>query len=208
MTTATQTQYRNFRPDLEVRASGDGRTIHGLAVPYNAPTRIHDSLIEQFARAAFNHQLGTPNRVKFSREHVPLGGVLIGAATELRDDKSGLYGAWRVSKTRDGDETLELVRDGALSHLSIEFRERQNRRLAGGITERVTADLLAVAVVMEGAYGDNAAVAGVRSAQGGGLLDDEEHELRVKAERFLMGKLPELEDHELKLRALRLGLSV
>lgn len=205
----TEAQFRTYRPDLEVRSSGDGRTICGIVVPYLAPTRINESLVEQFARGAFNHQLRSPSRVKLSREHYLLGGEIIGAGSLMRDDAAGLYMELRASKTPRGDETLELVRDGALSELSIMFRSRQDRRLAGGITERVTADMSEVAVVMQGAYGDLATVAGVRSADfGGGRLSSEEAELRAQAEQYLTGGLPALPDHEVELRALRLGIRV
>lgn len=160
------TEYRTFTPDLEVRSAskgGDGRTIVGIAVPYGKSQRIDSRLTEQFARGAFNHQLRAAPRVPFAREHMSLGGTLIGKTQLLRDDASGLYGEWRVSKTPAGEETLELVKDGALSDLSIGFRERQNRRLADGTIERTTADLREVSVVMEGAYGANAVVAEVRA---------------------------------------------
>lgn len=159
---------RTFAQDLEVRSAakgGDGRTIYGIAVPYAAPQRINEELTEQFARGAFNHQIRAANRVRLSREHLTLGGALIGRATVLRDDAAGLYFESRASKTPLGDETLELVRDGALNHVSIGFRERRNRRL-GHITERVTADLVEIAVTLDGAYGDLAAAAGVRSHSG------------------------------------------
>jgi HK97 family phage prohead protease len=156
-------------PELQVRAAskgGDGRTIEGIAVPWGVRQRITPWLDEQFARGAFNHQLAAPNRVRFARDHFRL----IGRAVELRDDAAGLWGAWRVSKTDAGEETLELVRDGVLDQLSVGFRERQNRRLDDGTVpgfeylERVTAQLVEVSVVMEGAYGDGAGIAGVRSA--------------------------------------------
>jgi HK97 family phage prohead protease len=166
---------RTFAPDLEIRSAakgGDGRTIYGIAVPYNSPQRIDDSLTEQFARGAFDHQLRSASRVWFAREHVYQGGSVIGSTKALRDDAAGLYGEWRVSNTPLGDETLELVKDGALRELSIMFRERQNRRVAGGqVVERVTADLREVAVVLEGAYGELAAAAGVRSMNGAGDHD-------------------------------------
>ena len=156
--------HRVFDPDLEVRSGGDGRTIVGIAVPYGKAQRIDSQLVEQFARGAFSHQLkpGAVRPIPFARDHLQLGGTLIGRSTVLRDDASGLYGEWRVSKTPIGDETLELVKDGALSQLSIGFRERQNRRLPGGVTERVKADLREVAVVLEGAYEHAASVAAVR----------------------------------------------
>lgn len=156
--------FRTFTPDLEVRSGGDGRTIVGIAVPYGQPVRIDSTLVEQFARGAFNHQLRAPHRVRFAREHLQLGGTLIGVTKVLRDDAAGLYGEWYVSKTPAGDETLELVRDGALRELSIGFREVQNRRLPTGVVERVKADLREVAVVMEGAYGELAVATGVRAA--------------------------------------------
>lgn len=202
----SQTHYRSFHPDLQVRSGGDGRTIYGIAVPYNAPTRIDDSLVEQFARGAFNHQLRDASRVKFAREHMLLGGTLIGAASLMRDDAAGLYVELRASKTPTGDETLELVRDGALNQLSVMFRERQNRRLAGGVTERVKADLHEVAVVMAGAYGELASAIGVRSlADSGGAAAD--LELRAQAEQFLVGGgLPDPKDYDLEVRSIRLGL--
>lgn len=156
--------YRAFTPDLEVRSGGNGRTIVGIAVPYGRPQWINPALTEQFRRGAFNGQLRAAHRIPFAREHLPLGGTLIGRTTMLRDDAAGLYGEWRISKTPAGDETLELVRDGVLSQLSIGFRERTNAPLPGRVVERVTAELREVAVVMEGAYGEHALVAAVRAA--------------------------------------------
>ncbi len=122
----------------------------------------------------------------------------------MRDDAAGLYVELRASRTPVGDETLELVKDGALDQLSIMFRERQNRRLAGGVTERVKADLAEVAVVMQGAYGDLAAAVGVRSASM--PMAAEDLDLLAQAEQFLNGTgLPDPTDNDLALRALKLG---
>lgn len=202
--------YRAFSPDLQVRSGdGTGRTIYGIAVPYGAPTMIDSPTftgVEQFARGAFNHQIAAPNRVKLAREHELLGGTLIGAATLLRDDPVGLYVEMRVARTPRGDETLELVRDGALDELSVMFRERNNRLLSGGVTERVKADLFEVAVVRQGAYGELAAAMGVRSARGLPVAADE-LDLRAAAQEFLTpGALPDAPDHELEIRMLRLGM--
>lgn len=167
---------RQFVPtDLEVRASakgGDGRTIMGYAVPYGRPQRINDQLTEQFDLGVFAHQVRAANRVKFSREHLDLGGSLIGPTTLLREDPKGLYWEARASKTPLGDETLELVKDGALRHLSVGFRSRPNGsvRLPSGVVARRKADLVEVAIVLEGAYGDSARATGVRSAD---ALDEE-----------------------------------
>jgi len=160
---------RTFAPELEVRKAsdgGDGRTVVGIAVPYNRRQRITHDLVEQFAPGSFNHQLRAPNRVKFGREHPFLGGAIIGRAVELRNDAAGLWGAWRVSATQAGDEALELAKDGVLDELSVGFRERQNRRESDGTITRVTADLIEVSLVLQGAYGRHATVEAVRASQG------------------------------------------
>jgi uncharacterized protein len=214
--------YRTFSPQLEVRtgANQDGRTIYGIAVPWNAPMRINESLVEQFQRGAFDHQvrasagqLGAPvNRISYAREHLQLGGKLIGRMSMMRNDAAGQYVEMRVAKTPDGDETLELVREGALPHLSIGFRERQdgNLRMAGGIVARTKADMFEIASVMEGAYGDLASAVGVRSVEGyrgaGSLLEADEAELRAATEDVLLHGLPPLPDFEDRIRALHLGL--
>lgn len=174
----TELLYRSFVPELEIRSAangGDGRTVDGLAVPFGRPQRISRDLTEQFARGVFNHQLAAAHRVKFSREHLRLGGVLLGRALELRDDTAGLWGAFRVSKTEAGDETLALIEDGALDELSVGFRERPrgNRTLSDGTVERIKADLFEVSVVLAGAYGQSAKVAAVRAAGDDEPLDED-----------------------------------
>jgi len=153
---------RSFQHDLEIRSGGDGRTVSGIAVPYNVEQRIDSKLTEVFLPGAFAHQIDAAHRVKFSREHMSMGGILIGRATKLREDAKGLYAEFRVSNTPAGDETLELLRDGVLTDLSIGFREGQNRS-RNGVVERVRAHLFEVSVVLEGAYGEAATVQAVRS---------------------------------------------
>lgn len=209
-------QYRQYDADetaggLHVREGGDGRTIEGIVVPYNKPTRINDELVEQFNPGAFGHQMRAANRVKLGREHIMLGGALIGAGRSMEDRDEGLWMQLRVANTPVGDETLALVNDGALDELSIMFRERQNRRLGGGVVARVKADLIEVAIVLEGAYGRAAKIAAVRSADGGIEIGagDPSHipdaDLHRRAEKYL-GGLPAVEDPDLKLRAIRLGM--
>lgn len=163
--TGFETHYRTFTSELQLRKSGDGRTIFGIAVPYGKPMRITDDLVEQFGHAPFPNQVRAYHRIPFAREHLPLGGVLIGATKLLRDDTAGLYGEWRVAKTPAGDEALELWEVGALRDLSVGFREVENRLLRGGIVERAKAILTEVALVREGAYGELAQASGVRSVQ-------------------------------------------
>lgn len=167
-------EYRANLAELEIRASGnggDGRTVEGIAVPYGKPQRIDSELTEQFERGAFNHQLAAMHRVHFSREHVVWGGTVIGRQIDQRDDAAGLWGAWRVSATPTGDETLTLIRDQVLTELSIGFRAypKRDRVLPDGTVSRRRADLTEVSVVLQGAYGQSAKIKAVRAA---GELDD------------------------------------
>jgi HK97 family phage prohead protease len=163
----TETLIRDFSGvELEIRSAakgGDGRIIEGIAVPYNVLQRIDATLVERFVAGAFDHQIRAAHRVRFQRDHNP--DRLLGVAVELRDDPVGLVGAFRVAKGPNGDEVLDLVEMGALTDLSVGFRERQNRREPDGSITRVTADLREVSIVREGAYGAAAAVTGVREAR-------------------------------------------
>ena len=154
---------RAFPGDLEVRSGG--RTVVGLAVPWDTPTRVSDggpSYLEAFARGAFARTIAERgDRVKFLALHdtrrMPLGRV-----TLMREDAAGLYIEARVSATRDGDEALTLIQDGALDGLSIGFRPmRQDKRQ--GVTVRTEAALREVSAVSMPAY-DDARILAVRSA--------------------------------------------
>lgn len=181
-------EHRTFAPDLEIRASakgGDGRTVEGIAVPYNRTQRIDSTLTERFAPGAFRQQIHKPGKVHFSREHVSLGGVPIGRTMELREDAAGLWGSWRVSATAAGDETLTLIEDGVLDELSIGFRAGRHRTLGDGVIERTSAHLTEVSVVLAGAYGRAAMVSGVRADLDSDDEDDERSDIdgRTRAER-------------------------
>lgn len=168
-----QTMYRTYEPDIEIRSGGDGRTVHGILVPFDTPYFINDDIgYESFDRAAFDHQLRGMYRVPFyGKEHKRAGGVLVGRLNENRPDAAGLYGAIHVDKTRDGDETLEMIRSGTLPHFSVGFYVRPNGtevRTQGmsRVQHRTKADMTEVAAVPLGAYGEDAAIAGVRSMFG------------------------------------------
>lgn len=172
MTTAVATpdlEFRSYSPELEVRSTGDGRTVFGIAVPYNTPMRIDDTLIEEFAPGAFNAQVRAANRVAYSREHVLLGGFQIGTLTVMEDRPEGLYVEMRAVRTPLGDETLELIREGILRDLSVAFWPSKDvlvRSSQGDITRRVSARLDEVASVGRGAYGSHAVTQGTRTLGG------------------------------------------
>ena len=152
---------RSYETDLEIRSDGDGRTICGICVPFDVEQRIHAGLTEVFRRGAFANVARAAHRVKLLVGHDSKA-LPIGRATLLREDASGLYGEFRVSKGPRGDEILELVRDNALTDLSIGFQPLKDQRRPDGVVERLAAHLAEVSLVTFGAYGGAATVVGVR----------------------------------------------
>jgi len=152
---------RAYETDLEIRAAGDGRTVCGICVPYGKVQRINAQLSEVFVRGAFSNVVRAAHRVKFLVGH-DAAALPIGRATLLREDETGLYGEFRISQTDRGSEVLELIRDGALSELSIGFSPLKDKRRQDGVIERQLAHLAEVSAVTFGAYGSAASIVGVR----------------------------------------------
>lgn len=161
----TKSITRHFEPDLEVRAAGGGRTITGIVVPFDRVARVSDggpAYDEMFRKGSFAKTIAERGgRVKLLSQHNSSSNPL-GRATMLREDAAGLYGEFQVSKTRDGDDALELVRDGALDSFSVGFAP-VNHVTEKGVTVRTEVKLREASLVTFPAY-EGALVTGVRSA--------------------------------------------
>lgn len=160
---SNEPEYRAQTADVEIKE----RVVSGILVPWDTPTRINERLTEGFRMGAFDRHMDRPFHVPFALGHLganaTMGGKAVGKLTMLRNDKAGLYGEAKVSKTAAGDELLELLRDGVYEDLSIGFRDMQPQapdRL--GVTWRTNALLTELAVVVTPAY-SGAMVTGVRS---------------------------------------------
>jgi HK97 family phage prohead protease len=159
--TTSNNEIRSYALDLAIREDAEGRTIYGIAVPYDKEQRVAGDTTEVFRRGAFADVIKAAHRVKLLRNHDVKNPI--GRATLLRETDEGLYAEFKVSKTREGDDALELVKDGALDQLSIGFMPIKNRKRQDGVIERLKAHLAEVSLVTFGAYGDMATVSGVRS---------------------------------------------
>lgn len=156
---------RAFVADIEVRADGTGRTVHGIVVPFNRVARVSDGgrpYDEMFAPGSFKRSITMKpvERVKLLSQHNSRTNPL-GRATLLREDAAGLYGEFHVSKTTAGDEVLELLRDGALDSFSVGFAPIAHTK-ERGVTVRTEVGIREASLVTFGAY-DGAMVGGVRS---------------------------------------------
>ena len=174
--------------DMEIRqdSSGEGRTVYGLAVPYDSPARITERGVtyeEVFRLGAFA-DAATPDvagRIKFLANH-KRDAFPLGSAIWFEEQSVGLVGEFRVANTTDGNNALELIRSGDLDGLSIGFVPRENRGTpAEGFVERVRAKILEVSAVTYPAY-DLATIGGVRSAFDDGSVRDQDNEARDQGE--------------------------
>ena len=147
--------------DLEVRS--DGRTIIGLAAPFDRPANIGGQYVETIRAGAFHRTIAERgDRVKLLALHNNLT-MPLGRATALREETRGLVIEARISKTTAGDEVLELIRDGALDSLSIGFHPVRDRwNVERDAVERLEVRLIEVSLVTAGAY-DDARVLAVRT---------------------------------------------
>ena len=154
-----------YREAALLRASDTGRTIHGLAMPFDQVADVDDGYgryQEVFRRGAFTRTIAERGpKVKLFTQH-GTHRLPIGRATELREDATGLRAAFAVAATRDGDEALELVRSQTVDGLSVGFVPVRERTV-DGVVERLEVALREVSLVWSPAY-EGALVAGVRAS--------------------------------------------
>jgi len=160
---------RDYVADIEIRSDGTGRTVHGIVVPYGQVARVSDGgapYSEMFAPGAFARDLlaraGNYAGVKLLYQHDSHNPI--GRAIDLREDASGLYGAFRISNVDEGNRALELLRDGVLDSFSVGFRPMEHDKREG-VTVRTRAALRETSLVTFPAY-VGAMISGVRSLSG------------------------------------------
>src|SRR5690625_3076886 len=93
----------------------DGRTIEGYASTWERDQT--GDVIHQGAFAKSINERFRAGRIKVLWQHAEP----IGVPLEMREDEHGLFVKSRISKTRLGDEALELARDGVVDAMSIGF---------------------------------------------------------------------------------------
>lgn len=140
---------RPITDEIRIRGDAEARELEIRIVPWDVVADTPDGR-EVFTRGAFD---GTdPERVTI--EAGRHGGELVGRGTGLDERDDAAYLTARVSRTRAGDELLELVRDGVYRAASVAFADRPggSRRRPDGVWERRAVDLRRVAVLERGAY--------------------------------------------------------
>ena len=106
--------YKSFiikQGDVDV----EGRTFEGYAATWDKD--LVDDIIHPGAFTKSIQEAFPAGRIKILWQHYDP----IGMPLEMKEDNYGLYVKGKVSKTRLGDEALELMKDGVVSSMSIGF---------------------------------------------------------------------------------------
>jgi HK97 family phage prohead protease len=140
---------------LAVRDGGsrpDGSATGGRSSvdrPWDRPARVADAPNYEalprdvVCRGAFDDQLGDRGKVFVNVEHESGVRGIVYRGVELRDEREGLHGTFKLHKNIGGDKTLELVREGLFDGISLEAIALQSIR-EGGVVKRLQAKLKAV----------------------------------------------------------------
>lgn len=123
--------------DIQVRASGDGRTVEAYAAIFDTPAHVVDQdgeYEEVCDRAMFNRALGMARRGEGGGWSIPVmynhgqtiygtasdrHSVPIGIPEDIRAEPKGLYTRTRFHKTPAADEVLESIREGSIRAYSF-----------------------------------------------------------------------------------------
>ncbi len=138
---------------FEIRATdAEKREVSGIAVPYNDTIDIGGGWSERFEKGAVDLNAN----VKLFRDH----NEIIGVVTAMEESDEGLLIRAKISETVLGNETLNLVKDGAIRSFSVGFipviDEKKNNTII-----RKKVNLKEVSLVAFPAY-DKAEVLSVR----------------------------------------------
>lgn len=111
-------EYKSFPAEFQVKADdSEGMTFEGYASTFGNVDEGND-IIKKGAYKKTIRERFKQGLIKVLRSHWELIGIPI----EMAEDDHGLFTVSKISKTPLGEETMTLVRDGALDRLSIGYK--------------------------------------------------------------------------------------
>lgn len=122
-------QFSNPIEIKEFKADGDEWTVEGYVSTFGNVDLGGDKVM----LGAFKKTLRSGPKVRFLKSHDP--DAILGVPKLLREDDKGLLGTFKISKTQLGQETRELLLDGALDSFSIGYQAEKWRIVEGDIRE-------------------------------------------------------------------------
>ena len=128
----------------EIKTADDGWLVAGYASTFGNVDMGQDVVMP----GAFKSTLASGRKVRFLHSHDPR--MVLGVPLALKEDDGGLYGEFKISQTKLGEDTRQLLQDGALDSFSIGYIAKDYEYEGKG-DERVRqlkeVDLLEVSVV-------------------------------------------------------------
>lgn len=125
----------------EVKAAGDAWEVSGYAATYGNTDLGGDVILP----GAFDESLKSGRKVRFLYAHDHR--QVLGVPVKLHSDDKGLFGRFKISKTRLGEEVHQLLKDGALDSFSIGFIPTDVEFDDADIRKLKSIDLLETSVV-------------------------------------------------------------
>lgn len=189
----------SYPVEFRVATEGDGRTIGGIAMPWDQITYLAPSPTgELFKRGAFTksvtESLGK-RKIKLFRNHDHSRAV--GLITNIEPDADeGMKFEARIAKTQLGDETLHEIMEGILDSVSVGFRAIRTRSGRGGVREVIEAALEELSMTPMPAY------AGAQVTE---IREKSEKQNNVDLSRYALPPMPKI-DTEKGLSIVRFGL--
>ncbi len=108
-------EFGNPIPIMEFKSDGNDWEVAGYVSIFN-----NVDLGKDIVRpGAFTKSLKSGRKIRFLYSHDPRS--VLGVPKELKEDNKGLYGRFKISKTRLGEETHQLLVDGAIDSFSFGY---------------------------------------------------------------------------------------
>jgi len=102
-------------PIMEFKTDGDDWEVSGYVSVFNNIDLGKDIVLP----GAFTKSLKSGRKVRFLYSHDPR--AVLGVPRELKEDNKGLFGRFKISKTKLGEETHQLLKDGAIDSFSFGY---------------------------------------------------------------------------------------
>lgn len=120
---------------------GPAYVVEGYVAAFNNRDLGGDVILP----GAFDASLAGGHTVRFLRQHDH--SKVLGTVLELKADAHGLHGRFKISRTPLGEETYQLLKDGALDSFSIGYLPDEAEHKDGGVRELKQLTLLESSVV-------------------------------------------------------------
>lgn len=102
----------------ELKSVGDEWSVEGYPSTFGNIDLGQDMVMP----GAFKETLSDGPRVRFLFAHDPR--LVLGVPKDLKEDKTGLFGDFKISRTQLGSDTHTLLKDGAIDSFSIGYEAK------------------------------------------------------------------------------------